>query len=464
MRPACCIGQPATDLKRFGELLRESPLTALRQLLPDEEILHACRAAGHAYRNRLYGPVVTVFHFLLQAIQREESFAATWPALWSPVCAGLGWCGVAFSSSAWSQARSRFPKEALESLNQRACAVHEPFCSRWRGLRLLALDGTTVSMPRAGGLCAHFGLHHARTTAVRYPLATFCSLLSVGNSLILDYRFGPFDPAEKETATPLLKSLGPLDLLLIDRGFSGAPTLARVRRQGAHFLARKNARLIVERLPVIQPLGRDDFITEIPVGRDARSKDPTLPENVRVRVFKARWKTPAGERLEDWFVTSLEDPRRFPPRTLARLYHQRWQVETSYLEFKVLFHADVLRGKTVENVQKELAAHVLAYQLVRRLMVQAAAKHRKKPTEISFLNAARWVLCFSALMSVAPLWKLPALHEGLLDAIASSEIEVRPGRLEPRALTREWKHYPHLRLSRSEWRRRRLAGAQPSLS
>jgi hypothetical protein len=66
MDPACCIGQSATDLERFGALLRASPLTALREMLPDEEILDACRAAGHAYRNRLYGPVVTEFCRVLE--------------------------------------------------------------------------------------------------------------------------------------------------------------------------------------------------------------------------------------------------------------------------------------------------------------------------------------------------------------------------------------------------------------
>ncbi len=458
------FGEREAVLKGFGDLLRESPLVALRQMLPDDEILRACDAVGHEYRNRLYGPVVTVFHFLLQAIQREESFAATWPSLWSPVCAEFGLGDVDFNSSAWSQARSRFPKGALDVLNRKACATDEPHFSYWMGFRLLAMDGTTVSMPRDPGLFAHFGAHHARTTTVRYPLGTLCSLLSVGNSLVVDYRFGPFDPGEKRTATPLMENLRPGDLLLIDRGFSGAPTLARVRGRGAHFLVRMNARLIVERLPVIQRLGRDDFITEIPVGKDAREEDPALPEKVRVRIFQARWETPAGERLAGWFVTSLEDRVRFSPKKLARLYHGRWQMETSYLEFKVLFHADVLRSKTVDNVEKEMAAHVLAYQLVRRLIVQAAAKHKKKPTEISFLNAARWVICFSALMSVAPIRKLPTMHGRLLDAIASTEIDVRPGRLEPRALTREWKHYPHLRMSRPEWRKRRLTGLMPSLS
>jgi len=442
--------------EQIRQALREAPLAALREMLPDSEILRACAEAGHRYRSRLYDPVVTVFHVLLQAIQREESFAATWQEVWSLVAGELGMAGRSFNSSALSQARSRLPKAVLDKLVRAACDFDEECFSRWRGMRLLALDGTTVSMPRERALFDRFGAHKARTTTVRYPLGTFCSLLAVGSSLVVDHRFGPFDPGESATATPLLDNIGRGDLLLADRGFAGSPTFARVYARGADFLMRKNARLIASRLPVIRRLGRDDFITEIAMCKPARKLDPSLPEKVRFRIFRASWKAPFGKKVTDWFVTSLPDPRRFKKRTLAKLYHERWRIETSYEEFKVTFHADVLRSKTVPNVEKEMAAHVLAYQLVRRLVVAAAKKHRKKPAEISFLNAARWVLAFSSRMSVAAAWRLPAMYDRLLDAIASTEVDIRPGRIEPRALTREWKHYPHLRMTRAEWRERRL--------
>jgi len=361
------------------------------------------------------GAVVTVFHFLVQAVMERLACQA---------------CGESH----------RVPTE------------------QWRSFRLYALDGSTVSMPREAALFDHFGAHRARTTTVRYPLATFAVLLHVDPCLIRDYRVGPFDPGEDKTSRPLLAHPGPGDLLLADRGFAGSPTLARIKARGADFLMRKNARLIVERLPVVERLGCDDFITDIPTSKPARKSDQSLPKTVRVRLFKARWTTPAGETLTEWFVTSLHHARRFKKRTLAKLYHQRWRIEISYLEFKQVFHADVLRSKTVDNIYKEFAAHVLGYQLVRRVICAATRKHRKKPTEISFLNAARWVIAFSHRMAAAATLRLPFLYDRLLDGVASTPVDIRPGRLEPRALTREWKHYPHLRTSRTQWRQQRLAG------
>ncbi|MCX5685779.1 MAG: IS4 family transposase [Planctomycetota bacterium] len=438
-------------------MLRESPLGALRQMLPDAAIHDACRACGHEFRQRLYDPVVTVLHYLAQAVQREQSFAATWQDFWAPLAADFPEAAsVAPGFSALTHARARLPQGVMRQLAGTAVRETPPQAARWRGLRLKALDSTTLSMPREAALFEHYGAHRARTTTVRYPLARFCSLLAVGTSTLIDYRFGPFRRPEIEMAGEMLGSVGPGDLVLGDRGLSGSPTLARIQARKADFLMRKNARLIVERLPVVKRLGKYDFITDLPVSKPARKLDPTLPETVRVCLFRVTWKAPSGETITEWFVTSLLDAKEFKKKTLAKLYHERWHIETSYQEFKQTFHADVLRSKTVDNIEKEFAAHVLAYQLVRRLMAAAAEKHQVKPTRISLLNAARAVVRFSQHMAAAPTWALPIHYERLLDAIAAGRIDVRPGRIEPRALTREWKHYPHLRLSRSEWRKQRL--------
>lgn len=453
------IGTPEARLEEIQRILREGPLVPLRQMLTDEDIYAICREAKYEFRERLLGPVVTVFQFLLQAIHREESFAATCPALTAPLISAFHATTVQLSSSATSQARSRLPRRVLEDLVLGAClSDSEPAFEYWKGLRLVALDCATVSMPSEAELFAYFGRARARKTTINFPLATMSTLLAVGTSLVLSHNFGPYDRGEHQTAIPLLKELGPGDLLLADRHFAGSPTLARLLAQGVDFLMRKNARLIVERLPVLKRLGRQDFITEIPMDKAARKKDPTLPPTVRVRIFKAHWRAPSGEWLSGWFVTSLKNARKFRPAKLAKLYHRRWQIETSYLEFKVTFHGAILRSKTVDNIHKEFLAHLLAYQLLRRMMLDAARKHHLQPTQISFLNAARWVLCFAAIMRGAPATMLPALYQDLLDAIALTIIDVRPGRLEPRALARECKHYLYVRIPRSLWRKRRLAG------
>lgn len=448
------------ELEEIRTRLREAPLGAIRQMLPDSDILGACREHGYEWRKRVYGPVTTVFHFLAQAIQREESFAATWQELWTPLAAEFP--GVAEEGpahSALTHARARFPKEVMATLARRACRVTPDGGARWKGLRLRAIDGTTGSMPREDELFRHFGRHNTKHGPTRFPLARFVSLLDVETCTIMGYRFGPHTTSEIEMAMDLIDLLGPGDLALLDRGFTGSPTMARIRARGADFLGRKNARLDPDKAKVIDRLGRDDFIVELPMSKPARQKDPSLPDTVTVRLFRATWRSPTGERVTEWFVTSLMDSKRFTKRKLAILYHERWRIETSYAEFKQAFHSDVMRSKTTDNIYKEMAAHVLAYQLVRRLMAAAAAKYGKRPTALSFLNAARWTASFSHAMSSARTQDLPLLHERLLRAIAASDVDVRPGRIEPRAVARERKHYPSLRQPRAAWREARLRKA-----
>jgi hypothetical protein len=90
-------------------------------------------------------------------------------------------------------------------------------------------------------------------------------------------------------------------------------------------------------------------------------------------------------------------------------------------------------------------------------MMRAAASHGKEPTRLSFSAALRLVVSTSLRMSAAPVREIRALYDMMIEAIAAAEAPERPGRTEPRALTRERKHYPHLRVSRAEWRRRHAA-------
>jgi hypothetical protein len=163
------IGKNQPGLESCRTVLRETLLQAVRELLPDREILQACAQAGYAFRDRLFGPIPTVLHFLMQAIHREESFAGTWQELWTPVATALELSDVSFNSAALSQARSRIPRDVMESLARQALDRQDVPVLRWKGFRLLALDCTTVSMPREKELFDHFGAHHARTTTVRYP-------------------------------------------------------------------------------------------------------------------------------------------------------------------------------------------------------------------------------------------------------------------------------------------------------
>ncbi|MBS3820805.1 MAG: transposase [Bacteroidetes bacterium] len=154
------------------------------------------------------------------------------------------------------------------------------------------------------------------------------------------------------------------------------------------------------------------------------------------------------------FVTSLLDAAAYPAAEIVELYARRWRIETLFLQLKHRLSADVLRSQTPEGVRKELAACLAALNIVRTIMLEAATEHRKDPMRLSFVAAVRAILSFAPILATAPPWTLPDIYAAMLRQIAAAEIPLRPGRHEPRAVRHERTHYPKLRITRAEWRRR----------
>jgi hypothetical protein len=196
-----------------------------------------------------------------------------------------------------------------------------------------------------------------------------------------------------------------------------------------------------------------DFVTDLRLSDAYRRKDPTLPASVRVRLIQAVLRI-RGQREVVWFITSLLDPAAYPAKEIMELYARRWRIETLLEQFKVRLSADVLRSKTPDGVLKELAARMTAMNVVRAILLEAAATHGQDPMTLSFVHALRAILAFAPVLATAPPWKLPILYEAMLCEIAACRIRHRPGRLEPRAVRRERKHYPRLRTTRENWRHR----------
>jgi hypothetical protein len=114
---------------------------------------------------------------------------------------------------------------------------------------------------------------------------------------------------------------------------------------------------------------------------------------------------------------------------------------------------DVLRCQTPDMVRKEIWAHLLAYNLIRTVIAQAAVKHGKHPRQISFTRAMRTLESFRSTLAHAQSKQLPELYEHMLSAIASHQIGNRPDRLEPRQRKRRPKPYKLMTKPRKQARK-----------
>jgi len=350
--------------------------------------------------------------------------------------------GNGLSEEAFVQARQKMPDGfwiALILLLGAAFQREHGRLTRYAGLRLLALDGTTINLPMWKRLRQHFGVARngkgarraqARLVMLQLPLVR----------LPLCYELTPLGQGEKTVAARLLAQVAHEDLVLMDKGLWSYGLFCRVQQRHAFFAVRLMRGV---NLKTVRRLGdKDRLVRWTPSQR--KWKQQGLPAGIDLRVIAYQVK---GFRPSA-IVTNLTDPKRLGRRQwlgLAAseaagtrldegLYHQRWQIETTFCELKVRQGMEgSLRGRTPQTIRYEVAGHVLLYLLVRWLMVEAALRHGDHPLALSFLDALRELQDIkAALLTAEPQRVRRILLPRLLRRIATHHVPRRPGRHYPR--------------------------------
>jgi hypothetical protein len=453
------IGQEPRMTAKISDSLQSVIFHSIRNVVSDELVEQTCREVDYGFRKRKITPVVTVLHMIMSAIWPEESFNACWQILWDTFASWYPeFKGQSPSRRRVAEARGRLPlrlwRGLFQKVSQQAQERSDGY-DAWNGHRVVLADGTCLSMIRTPELVKAFGVntgHHGRG---RYPLARLVTLCLAGTMTILDYAVGRYRQGEWGLLNSMLGSLRRGDLLIADRHFAGAPYYVRYQSQGLEFLTRAHQRLKISKVKRVVQHSANDFIGRLTIHKLYRHRNPLLPTHIDVRFLKAVLRM-RGRRQVVWFVTSLLDPLCYPADQIVALYARRWRIETLFREVKITLSADVLRSQSPDGIRKEIVARLTALNVVRTLMLEAAAEAQiEDPLRISFVHAIRAILSFSSALGHAPLASLPGIYQAMLTEIASHVNPDRPGRLEPRAIRREHHHYPSLRITRAQWKAQR---------
>jgi len=406
----------------------------VRRAVPAALIARVTAALGIAGRNRVLTPAVTTHLALQRALHRGTAITHL-----------RHLAGVSFTPSAYCQAIARLPEaffRLLQILVTGRMRDDRPE-DRWCGHRLFLIDGTGVSMPDTPDLQAAFGQSGTQQPGCGFPVAHMLALFEARSGYLLRTVIAPLRTHDLTHAAALHPEMRAGDVLVGDRAFGSFAHLAVCRRRGLHAVFRAHQRrrhtVAPDRLVrYAKPARRPAWLT-------AQEYD-ALPAEVRVREIRVRVRTP-GRRVRTLvLVTTLLDRCRYPARAIARVYEQRWQVETNLAHLKTTMGMDVLKSRTADGVRKEIQVFALAYNLVRRVIRAAAARQGVPVDRISFVDALRW------LRQAKPGAELP-------DLVVHPS---RPGRFDPRVKKRRPKQYPRMTRPRAELkkelRRQQLAG------
>jgi hypothetical protein len=365
--------------------------------------------------------------------------------------------------SAYCQARKRLPEPLLESLvrqiGQRLGEEVSEAMS-WCGRRVWLVDGTTCSMPDTPDLQAAFGQPDGQAPGCGFPVAKVVGLFCWASGAVLEAMIGPWRMSELRLWRELWPALSPGEIVLGDRFYCSFYDVVGVMRRGCDAVFRLHPKRSAD-FRQGRRLGRNDrLVTWMRPTWQARPRGmkrrewKALPGTLTVRLIRFTVNIPGFRSETITVATTLLDPLAYGAQKIAPLYRDRWLIELRFRDIKITLGMDVLRGKTPDIVRKEISMHLLAYNLIRSLMWQAAAQHRRPLHRLSFAGTVDHV---NALEPYLQLYegtdRAERLYALLLRWIAHDLVPDRPNRLEPRAVKRRPKEYDLLNRPRHQMRK-----------
>lgn len=390
-------------LRQFGRVLdaswvesalRESgTATVRRRRLPAETVVWLVIAMA-LFRDCAIKTVVTHLALALPSKRRVKGKPA-----------------ASVAGSAVAQSRERLGDEPVRLIFDRSGETWTDAAAgadRWRGLSLYGMDGSTLNVADTDENEEAFGRPGSSRGRAGYPQLRLVVLMALRTHLLRAAAIGRYkgkETSEQALARDLWPKIPERSLTIVDKGFlnygafwrlhhdeSGAPT-------SRHWLTRAKSNL---RWKTVAVLNDGSELVEVSIGHQARKNFPGAPRTMRLRALTYQVDGWPVRRL----LTSLLDPDTYPAEEIAALYHERWEIELGYAELKthMLERKEALRSRKPNGVRQEVWGILLAYNLVRLKMAEAAEEAGLPPTRMSFKLSLQLIQIFAG----ANAWTAPA--------------------------------------------------------
>ncbi|WP_323181059.1 IS4 family transposase [Streptomyces sp. NBC_01142] len=285
--------------------------------------------------------------------------------------------------ASFTRARERLGPEVLQRLFHRLAGPLAPTGlagSFYQGMRLAAVDGFLLDVPdNDANRRAFGGPKDSSGKPGGFPQVRVVTLTETGTHASIDARVGGYNSGERDPAVEMAASAAGM-LVIMDRGFPGVELWKAYAGAGSHLLLR--ARSCVARRPV-RHLPDGTYLARMNLG----GQKGAHPGGVLVRVIEYR--VDGGEVIR--LLTDLFDQDAYPAAELAALYHERWEVESSYRQIKTFQRGrqEVLRSADPQLVRQEVWAHLIVHHCLTQIIMRLADGHGIDPDRISFVKVLK---------------------------------------------------------------------------
>lgn len=408
-------------------------------------------------RIRVYPQEVTFWAFLTQVLSEDGSCAHA-------VAQVQQWMRErklpvpSSSTGSYVTARQGLPETMLKSIHSELFTKleqHLPDEQLWRGHRVKAIDATSAQMPDTIENQAAYPQPSNQAAGCGFPVVQLVGLIDLGHGGFQDFVASPLTTSEMRGFDELLEFLVENDILVGDRLYTSYENVARLKERGVHFIGRNHQarKLDFRKGKKIGPDERLQTWRRPPKSAWSKlSKEQweALPAELEMRIIRVKGLDREGKQRTRYVVSTLLDSVKYPAEEVASLYLHRWEIELRFRDIKTTMGMELLRTKTPEMVLKEIMMHLIAYNVVRLLMLKAARAFQCSHRRIGFKGLLQVLEATRTGFDQAagkPLL-LGREKENLLRRIAERTVAERPGRSEPRKKKRRPKSYGWLQRPR----------------
>ena len=338
-------------------------------------------------------------------------------------------------TSAYCNSKSRLPERPIFDLMKSVGAEVESHTHGNRktfGRNVKVVDSTSVQLPDTKANQRVYPQPSGQKPGCGQPHMKVCALMGLGTGAIIDCEVDAYRVHERTLFRRLWRSLNEGDIVLGDKGFGSYAEVALLLKRGVDFVFRQRQGSLGTK--DIRKIGKDEWVVtwKKPQILGDWVSLCELPDQIEVRAIRFKVEVKGSRSKEIILFTSLADRKDYPREKLMELYYRRWEMELRIRDIKSTMGMSLLRSKTPSGCRKELWMGLLAYNLVRGIMLDAALRGRLPISRISFKGALNSLEAFSYGWFAENNPERAYLY--FLDYLIRSRLPHRPGRCEPRKI------------------------------
>ncbi|WP_259633597.1 IS4 family transposase [Stieleria sedimenti] len=429
--------------------------------MPASEVLEICENVGHRFRDRVYTPVVTLWMFLGQTLSPDHSCRDAVHRLnaWR---VKHGKTKVDSNTTAYCEARLRLPEKVFQELSQRSatkCSQNAAGRWQWKGHDVKVVDGFTLTMPDTRENQREYPQQRGQKKGCGFPMMRCVMLFCLATGAALDLAMGPYrgkQTGENSLIQAINNLLFPGEILLADRYYATFGNIVQAIKGGYHVVMRSHHKRKIDFRRGFKQGSYDQIVTyEKPTCRPvwmSKQEYRECPAFILVRHVSYQVKRKGFRARRIILATTMLDANAYSVDDLADLYCRRWQVELDIRSLKTHMQMEHLRCKSPAMVRKEIYAHMIAYNLIRDLIVRTSIIYDVSPKSLSHKGTVQALNAFAQSLH-AGSDRINALEAALYESIMEHPIGDRKPRIHPREIKRRPKSYKLMQKPRHAARR-----------